>query len=178
MMMKELIHLYHRKQEQLYGCIYHAAYAVTGDETFLKHVEDVSWVRWRVRMKEAGYVFEPIYCNGKEPATPSFWRYWLDWQADDYGALMILSIHHGKSPTSHTIGAVLSKIEQCVIISDSLRDGFVTVGQDEWPEHQYARVRRAEALLDGDLERWPPEEPFGESYWIAAKKVEELAHVT
>ncbi len=47
--------LHHKKQPN-YGCLYHSAYALTGDDRFLEDIGNTNPMRLQIRAQELGYV--------------------------------------------------------------------------------------------------------------------------
>lgn len=69
--------IYHRPQPALYGCMYYAVYALTGDETLLEHAADVSMGAWISRIVARGaspHTIYATYFDTRIPASRQFWE--------------------------------------------------------------------------------------------------------
>ena len=159
---QSLIHISHFPQTKPYGCIFHATAALTQDESWLEHVEDVCAVRWRLRLMEAGMWLHPVYNNEFEPATPEFWERFYRRNSES-GFPMFLQVA-STPPVRHRVAALVSPAGGKVIVSDSLCSGIEHFSLAAFAHSGYGRCYEADVLCEGRLDDYEPQEPFGESY--------------
>ena len=62
--------LFHKHQTTEKGCMYHAAYAITGDEQFLNWFEDENDMHLRARLAQAGWIAQPLHLDCQELRMP------------------------------------------------------------------------------------------------------------
>jgi hypothetical protein len=153
--------LYHRKQAQRYGCLWHAPYALTGDKRLLEHVEEIGEARWRALLAELGYLVAPIYMNVAAPndlVHPGFWESLRVRLPSGEPLALLVTIDSSSLPGGlHLVALTLTK-EREIWISDSARDE--PPQYLPWPtflNSPYANAYRVEALMPADLSNYPPE---------------------
>jgi hypothetical protein len=148
-------YLSHRKQEQSYGCLYHAAYAVTGDERFLSHVENINVARYRAHLAECGYT-EVMFFNNVwlSQADETVWRR-LARTVRNGHAPFVLEIDSPNFPGFRHMVAVDFPIREDVVhvVSDSTKDGLlVFANRAEFLASPYAKTYLIAYLQTTDLE--------------------------
>lgn len=140
--------------------MYHALYALSGDEAWLEHAEDVSRLRWLTRLHAAGLgvltYFTDIVTDQTVP--PGFWEALRGPVADPAVThLPLLLTIEGNSGFARHVVAVALPVREAdpVIVSDSGRDGLLHLTYPEFLASVYGRAYEVEALAPADLELYP-----------------------
>lgn len=155
--------LRHRPQAALYGCMYHALYALTGDEGWLAHVDDFSEPRWLARIQAEGGAVLVYYADLLlDTRTPPMW-----WDAlraiipaDGQGGrptthMPLLATVDGLSGRRHLVALALPVVgRDDVHISDSALPDLQVLTWAEFQASPYARASRVEQIIPGDLNHY------------------------
>lgn len=153
--------LYHRPQTRLYGCLYHSLYALTGDEHWLEHVEDVSRPRWHARLHAAGLMVMAYWDAEliEQSCPPELWARLREWGQGQEGFTHIpmLATIHGIRAGHHIVGLALPVGDGPVWVSDSARHELQTLTLEEFLSSPYASAYAVEALAPADLNVYPPD---------------------
>jgi hypothetical protein len=144
--------LLHRPQPELYGCMYHAAYAVTHDESLLDHVGDISNGRFYARLHGLGLMVITAYAAAL-PIASDDWAMLL--QLD--GTTFLLTIDAERIPgMCHMVAAEVHALG--VTVSDSRRAGLQHFTAAEFLASEYAAAYRVEAPAPAELDAYPHED--------------------
>lgn len=149
--------LHHRKQAQLWGCIYHSLYAVTGDESMLEHVDDLSELRALTRLHSAGLGVQTLHAamfGGAQPTSKEFWIELMGRAPAGGGWLMLLTVPAERSDVRHAVAAGL--YADRVIVSDSALDDYQVFSQTEFLSSKYAQADAVGIVFPLDLDRLEP----------------------
>jgi hypothetical protein len=135
-------YLSHRRQEQSYGCLYHAAYAVTGDERLLAHVENINVARYRAHLAECGYT-EVMFFNNVwlSQADEMIWRRLARTTRSSHP--FVLEIDSPNFPGFRHMVAVQypGREDAPHFVSDSTKDGIVVfANRAEFLASPYAKT--------------------------------------
>lgn len=159
--------LHHQRQAHLYGCLYHALHAITGDAAWLAHVDDISEPRWLARIHEQGGVIRTYYADTVTgtPATPAFWHGLRDSipLAGEDGRrtthLPLLVTVEGPSGLGRHLIALCLPVpdRDDVIVSDSARPDLVTLTWDEFLASGYVQASEVQQLLTAQADAYPHE---------------------
>lgn len=155
--------LHHRKQARLYGCAYHALYAVTGEEAWLEHVEDISPQRWHARLHAAGLRVSVWFADliGNTTTASSFW---LGLQAMHHGNALgythvplLVTIQGRSSGAARHLVAVGMPVSDAdpVFVSDSARPEQLGMTFQKFLASEYAQAFEVETLDTTDLDASP-----------------------
>lgn len=148
--------LHHRQQPDLYGCLYFAAFALTGDPQVLEHTRDISNARFYARLHSWGLMVITPWSNyaGPDQFTPrSFWEALTTEHSQPY----LLTVAAERTPDHrHACAAVVST--STVTISDSRRASRATLTFEEFLDSEYAQAYLVEQLLPADLDAFPHED--------------------
>lgn len=157
---------HHRRQSTIYGCLYHALYALTGDEQWLAHADDISDLRWLSRLHEQGGMLLTYYADNllHTPAPPGFWEALRGHIAPE---------GEGDRPTTHLpllvtieglsgldrrhLVAIALPVEgrDDVWVSDSAADVPQQFAFAEFLTSRYARASEVVQLLPADVDTYP-----------------------
>ena len=156
--------LHHRPQAALFGCMYHALYALTGDESWLEHVDDFSEPRWLARIQAQGCTVLVFFADLMfDTRTPPHWWDALRWNIPAEGKggqatthLPVLATVDGVSGRRHVVAVALPvNGRDDVLISDSAMPDLRVLTWAEFLDSTYARASRVEQLLTADLNAFP-----------------------
>jgi len=147
------------------GCMYHAAFALTGEEHWLEpwYVEDVSEARFVVRLALADVGLFPFWVTPRSgPTTPEAFWYGL---VKNYGdappaeeAPLMVSIAGNSPGWLHTVAVGLPLIDGGnVTISDSSLPELLSLPWAQFLLSDYAQAHRVEMLGPLDLIAYPPD---------------------
>ncbi|WP_027480537.1 hypothetical protein [Deinococcus pimensis] len=157
--------LWHRKQAERFGCIYHALYAITGDEGVLAHVGDISEARMRTRMTKLGLFTMPVFANHGDftDATPrAFWDTYREMFAHDEPghAYLLLSVPSRRVANNwHAVAVKLPNLAaDTVEVSDSSEDDVLVYTWPEFLASWYAHAHVVESVHVADLSLYPFED--------------------
>lgn len=155
--------LHHRPQAALFGCMYHALYALTGDEGWLAHVDDFSEPRWLARIQAQGGTVLVYYADLMlDTRTPRHWWDALRWNIPAEGKggqatthMPVLATVDGVSGRRHVIAVALPvNGRDDVLISDSAAPALQVLTWADFLDSTYARASRVEQLLSADLDAY------------------------
>lgn len=143
--------LFHRQQTALHGCLYHAAYALTGDGSLLAHVDDISTPRFYARLHALGLMVVALHAG--PPAPPEFWA--GQPPGEHLYLLSIASRHLGD--VEHAVA-----VSVCPGVGATVSDSRDPAPRDlDWPAFlasEYAPARRVEVLAPADVDAYPAED--------------------
>lgn len=150
--------LHHRKQESLWGCIYHALYALTGEESLLEHVTDISDPRALIRLHQLGYALLPLHVVKfagpcADQADAGLWRGLVSQLPEGASALLAVTVDGFIPNTQHAIAVELSRDE--VAVSDSAHHALQLFDLENFLSSRYSRANAIEALMPLDLDAFP-----------------------
>jgi hypothetical protein len=151
--------LHHREQAGLAGCLYHALYAVLGDETLLAHVDDVSDARWLVRVHAAGHVPMTLFADRLGPGVtpPQFWdQLWAAAQSSASPQTVLVTVESQRPGVWHVVAVTLLPSAEAWI-SDSAEPALICLDHDTFLGSPYSQAHLVEVLLPADLDAYPPE---------------------
>lgn len=161
--------LYHAHQTLLYGCIYHAAYALIGDETLLEHVSDMSTGAWLARLGQRGYAVNALYNTyilaGYVDDAPLTRRGWEQVRSlasrNRMEALpLLVTVVSERVQGFHLIALHLPhRSIDCVRISDSAKPGLQSLTWSEFLASRYARSYEVSHLVSLNPDHHPHELP-------------------
>jgi hypothetical protein len=151
------VSLCHRRQPENWGCIWYAAYAITGDGRLLEHTEEIHPVRYQIILAQHGWLFEHVYNHAyKTRATPDFWEALV---ASGYGDIALMlhidSLNH--PGLQHAVALWLPKEAGAFHwVSDSTRPEMVLFDdRAAFLASPYSRPYEVAYLLDASLGNWP-----------------------
>lgn len=153
--------LHHKSQPLLYGCLYHATYAVTGDESWLEHTEDVSQPRWHARLHAAGLMVMTYWSNEvlEQPCPVEFWHELRGRFAalpGEHTHIPLLVTVKGLSVGTHLVAVALPvREDHPVIISDSAKDTQWEMQLDDFLLSPWAAALAVESLVPTQLDLYP-----------------------
>ncbi len=152
--------LHHQKQPERFGCLYHALYAITGDERALQYTEDISELRFHARAVQLGYLLLPLYvCDA--PLGGRFGMGWWDALRARVPAAeplpVMVSIEQRHDPRVHHVVALCLRHDGPVTVSDSSADTFLTLDWHTFQASPYARAFRVEGIGTTDVDAYPYE---------------------
>ena len=160
--------LEHQQQVGEVGCLYHSAYAVTGDPSLLEHVADVSAARYQLRLIDRGLLPFTLFCAEppEPPVSAGYWerlraRFTRDNHTEQRHAPLLVSIAGITSGWLHQVAVLIPAHmdEERVCVSDS---NFYCLRWQTWSEFLtslYAQAHRIEMLGPLDLDAYP-ETPY------------------
>jgi hypothetical protein len=156
-------YLAHKRQEKNWGCIFHAAYAITHDESLLAYVDDISQTRYRIYLLKHGWVSETYWSDlNLNKADADVWERIADaYRPISDCAVFILDIDSLRHTGLHHAVAVEVPVDPGGrhYVSDSTQDELVTYeGRAEFLESPYARPYAIAYLFRADLQAWPVED--------------------
>lgn len=153
--------LYHRSQRHLYGCMYHALYALTGDESWLEHVDDLSEFRWLARLHASDAVLLTYFADQVRDTTtpPEFWdTLRANVKLPDIVHLPLLVTIAGRGSFGrHVVAIALPVADDSVWVSDSALDGLRHLSYAEFLQSEFARAYMVQALAPAGVEHYPHE---------------------
>lgn len=156
------MNLFHRRQKHLYGCLYHALYAVTGNEAWLEHVDDLSELRWLTRLHQDSAVLLTYFADQVQDTTttPEFWEA-LRQNVDLPGVthLPLLVTIEGRGGFGRHVLALALPVshDDTVEISDSALDGLTYLPYREFLQSEFARAYMVQAAAPADLDAYAHE---------------------
>ena len=139
--------IWHEKQAQRWGCIYHALYSVTGHRSLLDHVNDVSEARARIRLHHLGYTLMPLLIKD--------WSRIMSVIPPDQSQLCVLTIRQSDE-TTHAVGAEIH--HDRVIISDSAHLDVQEMSLQDLERSDYRDPLLIELLIPLRLDDFEPED--------------------
>ncbi len=150
--------LWHTRQE-MFGCLWHAAYACTGEPVFLLHTDELSNERFLVLAAHYGWL-ERNWWNMAHTENP------CDWEAlaSTIPASSMNGLGYRRFYCAWRTGKMLhafgllfpSNPEYPHFVSDSLRQGIaVSKNRDDFKKSPYARAFLVSELLQADLDLYP-----------------------
>lgn len=150
--------LFHRPQKYLYGCLYHAIFAFTGDEYWLEHIEDFSEPRWLARLAAQGATVLTYYADlmTDTHTTVEFWEKLRDNIPEGTESLPLLITVDGISSRRHLVAMRLPRNGD-VVISDSALSGLRSMSFQAFLTSNYANASGVQQLLAADVDAYPHE---------------------
>lgn len=153
--------LFHRRQLVPYGCMYHSAYALTGDEALLEHACDVSRTRFHANLAQHGYflrAFHMDWCYYGQ-MYPAWWEAARALRHEALGGLgLLLTIDSERLPGyTHMVAARVHR-SGLVMVSDSGKPSAFGLDFDEFLNSPYARAYEVDGLFRADPALYPEED--------------------
>ena len=149
--------LCHAYQPAPWGCSYHSAYALTGDESLLEHVRDANPQRFAAHLSERGILRRTLYNDlWATPVSSTFWHR-LCKRIDSYLPLIVWYQSQSVLADHHAVAAVMSKDGQ-VWVSDSKRTDIESYSYEAFLETRYAKAQEVTQLVPAALELFPYED--------------------
>jgi hypothetical protein len=144
--------LHHQHQTELYGCLYHALYALTGDFSVLEHVRDISNARFYCRLHDMG-LFAAALHRGP-PVKSDFWD-----RLDPGGphALLLTLPAERMEDVGHAVAVELWP-GQSACVSDSKQITHQWFGWEAFLGSPYGHPLSVEVLAVADLSRYPAQD--------------------
>lgn len=158
--------LFHRQQPGQVGCLYYSLFALLGHEPVLAHADDLSDVRFSVRLAELGLLPFPLWITPSTGPTAdaAFWeaqrQHFTDLNGSEQAHVpLLVSIMGTAPPWLHSVALTLpiSPDENRVQISDSNFSEPFTIPWAAFLVSDYARAHRVEMLGPLDLDAYPPD---------------------
>lgn len=146
------------------GCLYHSAYAITGEESLLDHVADTNPARWQLRLLALGLMPFTLFCTDppEPPASLEWWerlrdRFTRDNTTEQRHAPLLISVPGITPGWLHQVAALMPACEgeDLVCISDSNFAQARWVTWAEFLDTYGARTHRVEMLGPADLNAYP-----------------------
>lgn len=148
--------LHHQQQPELYGCLYHALYALTGDPDVLEHVDDLSNARFYARLHGWGLMVITPWADYSDPAATTPCRFW-EAVTSEHPQPYLLTVATERLPGfRHAVAALVST--RSVSISDSRHACPFTLTFREFLDSEYAQAFLVEQLLPAELDAYPHED--------------------
>lgn len=158
--------LHHRPQPRIYGCLYYALYALTGDEAWLQYADDISDTRWLARLHDEGAMLLTYYADNilHTPPPPGFWealRGHIAPQGEGGAAtthLPLLVTVEGLSGLGrrHLVALALPVTSRDdVWVSDSAEDAPREFTFADFLASRYAQASEVAQLLPADVDTYP-----------------------
>ncbi|ULH15992.1 hypothetical protein MF271_04995 [Deinococcus sp. KNUC1210] len=145
--------LNHRKQPELWGCLYHALFALMGDEELLDHARDLSNARFYARLAAMGAMPITLFASLQQLAESSFWELITTTEPQQ----LLVSIAAARlTGMQHLVAVEISR--SVVIISDSRRDQLQYRSFEDFLAGPYAVAFRVEALAPSKINLYPFED--------------------
>lgn len=148
--------LYHRQQPELYGCMYHALYAVTGDDAVLQHAHDLSNARFYARIHALGAMVVTAWADfGNHAAVcgPELWRALVRSQPQTF----LLTVPAERLPGHrHLIAVEISWAG--ARISDSRRPAIQAMTFEEFLASPLHQAYLVEQVASADVDDYPYED--------------------
>ncbi len=133
--------LHHRKQAQRWGCMYHAIYALTGDEALLEQVDDISLPRWFCAIHQQGLIASPLYAHHENIAGEREWDLVSMLLMCTGTHRLLMCIDSLTRPGSrHQIAVVADFDQMKAVVSDSTADGIQVMDWEAFRAGPYARA--------------------------------------
>lgn len=153
--------LHHRKQTELWGCLYHSAFALTGDQTLLAHTSDISDPRFQARLIEHGWMLSTLYAyrGPPQPADALFWLHLRDQLPPGEGAGLLVAIDAHNIPGCwHSVALMLVNSGR-VSVSDSRLPDLIEY-PDLWTfiASPYSQAHQVQVLLPTEVDAYPYED--------------------
>lgn len=148
--------LRHRRQPKVWGCIYHALYAVTGDESLLEHADDLSEFRALTRLHALGYGVYTLHAamfGGAQPTTPEFWREVTAQIPAGEAHVLLMTVEGVHPDLRHAVAMALCRDE--AVISDSALPELIRLSLPDFLETKYARASEVQSVFPLDLDALP-----------------------
>lgn len=146
------MNLHHRRQPLLYGCMYHATYALLGEEILLEDVSDVSPLRWQARLAQFGLIVATYY-EGEltgQRAGPDFWGALRGRVAGRMDHLPLLLSVPGPRHLHMVAALVPMAGDGEVQVSDSARDGVLRLPWADFLASPYGQPLTVQVLAVTD----------------------------
>lgn len=151
-----MLTLWHRPQSQLYGCIYHAAYALLGDPTLLDHVDDVGTGAWINRLARRGvvpyHVWQTRLSSRNIPVITA-----RDWEAirsqaqvrDEAALRLMVTIESTRVQGYHLIAVLIPNrtVSDMIQVSDSALPELLHMPWREFIQSRWAAAYEVEQLV-------------------------------
>ncbi|THF70493.1 hypothetical protein E7T06_07250 [Deinococcus sp. Arct2-2] len=144
--------LHHKRQAELWGCLYHTLYALTGDTAVLEHVRDISNARFYCRLHEMGLMAVALHKGA--PAEPEFWE---TLNPDGAHSLLLTVPADHLQGVEHAVAVELWP-GRSACISDSKQPTHQWVDWAAFLASPYGRPLSVEVLAVADLNRYPAED--------------------
>lgn len=150
--------LHHRPQRHLYGCMYHAIFAFTGDLHWLEHVDDLSEPRWLSRLHAAGATVLTYYADlmTDTRAAPAFWQKLREHMPEESKKLPLLVTCDGLGGLRHLVALEFHR-DGSVAISDSALSGLRAMTFLEFLRSNYSSASMVQQLMTADVDAYPHE---------------------
>lgn len=150
--------LHHRPQRHLYGCMYHAIFAFTGDSHWLEHVDDLSEPRWLSRLHAAGATVLTYYADlmTDTRTKAAFWDKLRQNMPEGSEKLPLLVTCDGLSGMRHLVALEFHR-DGSVVISDSALSGLRTMTCAEFLDSNYSSASMVQQLMTADVDAYPHE---------------------
>jgi len=147
--------LEHARQFNLWGCLYHAAYAITGEGTLLDHVCDLSNPRFYARLHGLGLMSMTLYASTDQQPTDSL--FWEMLRSHGTPQQLLLSIAAVRLPgIQHAVAVELTA--EGATVSDSRLPALQTFLWPDFLAGPYALAFRVEVLLPAEVDAYPHED--------------------
>lgn len=154
------MNLAHQPQARAWGCIYHALHALTGDTAWLRHTDDISPLRWRARIAEAGLFTLPYWADVHGTLTTRpFWTNLLTRLRASREPLLLLVTIPGTRPDFTHMVAVAYPPDPAgaVLVSDSAQPAPAAYTLAEFLDSPYAQAVAVETIGTAQTDLYPPE---------------------
>jgi hypothetical protein len=132
--------LHHKKQPNGYGCLYHSAYALTGDVRFLEGIRNANPFRLQVRAQELGFVRVHFFVHqdGYTDNRGYIKHLMSEVEANEY-LPMLLTYRPAKRQLTDLHVVAVHIQSSHVMVSDSNKDAIQCYDYDEFLESEYAK---------------------------------------
>lgn len=148
--------LYHKIQPEPYGCSYHAAYAILGDETLLDDKRDASPQRFAARLAMRGILRRTLFNDLWEGETKlDFWERLRARLAPDSCIPLVVWIKSRSELAEHHAVAVVLHETGRAWVSDSKRPEILVLTRASFLVSRYSSAQEVTQLVPGDLELFP-----------------------
>ncbi|MFC6592402.1 hypothetical protein ACFP81_10625 [Deinococcus lacus] len=153
--------LHHKLQRLSYGCLYHALFAITGDEAWLEHVDDVSQPRWHARLHAAGLMVMTYWSSEliEQPCPAEFWTVLRERFAALPGVpthISLLVTVKGLNVGHHIVAVALPVSEDHpAIISDSAKNSLWEMPLADFLLSPWAEAYAVESIAPAEVDAYP-----------------------
>ena len=155
------VKLHHAPQQNPWGCLWHAMYAVTGDAAFLRpeYSTEVHWLRVDIIAFSLGWLATPIFTDNAlghaARVSPGFWSKMQRLACAHTSGLLVVVGYEMPGGLGHAVGVAFQTDGQ-VSISDSLYLEIITVNMQAFLKTDYAaRACIVQQVLEARLDAYP-----------------------